>query len=196
MLITAGRDFFRHLTAGGAYPPQAAFLLDTPLRNVLLSPRGHAARLPLEAHSRVLEIGAGSAYYSAEIARRVPDGHLELLDSQAEMLDLAKRNLAANNFTNVGYTVTDAGELPFADDSFDVVFMVLVLGEIENQTAFLRETKRIMKPAGTLSITEYLPDRDFKPFGEVCETVTNNGFTLSVKHGWRWNYTANFHANQ
>jgi len=176
----------------GVFPHEMSFLLDLPWRNIMLSPRKLAARLPLTAASRVLEVGAGSGFYSVEVARRVPEGRLELLDLQPEMLKKARRKLEARGLSNVGYTLADAGKLPLESDSLDVLYLVAVLGEISDQRAFLREAQRVLKPGGTLSISEHLPDPDFTPFAKVKSLVENEGVKFLERHGWRWSYTANF----
>ncbi len=51
----------------------------------MLSPEKLVARLALTSTSQVLEVGAGSGFYSVEVARRVSDGHLELLDLQPSL---------------------------------------------------------------------------------------------------------------
>ncbi len=169
-----------------------SFVLDLPLRNILLSTRKLVSRLALTATSHVLEVGAGSGFYSVEVARRVSKGHLELLDIQPQMLKKAQQKLEAIGLTNAGYTLADAGTLPFKEHSFDVVFLITVLGEIANQKAFLSEARRVLKAGGILSISEHLPDPDFSPFTEVKLLVEREGFEISEHYGARWNYTANF----
>lgn len=176
----------------GVFPHEASFLLDLPWRNIALPPRKLVARLALTPTSQVLEVGAGSGFYSVEVARRVSEGHLELLDLQPEMLKKARRKLVAEGLSNVGYTPADAGTLPFKADSFDVVYLVTVLGEIADQGAFLREAHRVLKPGGTLSISEHLPDPDFSPSAKVRSLVEKEGFEFIARHGARWSYTANF----
>ena len=176
----------------GVYPHEMSFFLDLPWRNVLLSPRTLAARLPLTVTSHVLEVGAGSGFYSAEVARAIPNGRLELLDLQPEMLGKARRKLEAAGLTNVGYTAVDAGSLPFADESFDLLYLVAVLGEIADREAFLGEAHRVLKPGGVLSVSEHLPDPDFSPCGKVRSLVEAAGFEFSGRRGAWWSYTANF----
>ena len=60
------------------------------MRKFILSPRKLADRLHLKEDSQVLEIGPGPGYFSVEVARRVPHGHLELFDIQQEMLEKAR----------------------------------------------------------------------------------------------------------
>ena len=169
-----------------------SFFLELPWRNLLLSPQKLSSRLDLTNTSRVLEVGAGSGFYSVEIARRISAGRLELLDLQPEMLDKARRKLEAAGLFNVGYTLADAGDLPLEADSFDVVFLVAVLGEIANQGAFLRQTHRVLKFGGILSISEHLPDPDFSPFAKVKSLVEKEGFEFFERYGTKWSYTVNF----
>jgi ubiquinone/menaquinone biosynthesis C-methylase UbiE len=169
-----------------------SFILDFGLRNSILSPQTLASRLALTATSNVLEVGAGSGFYSVEVAHRVPKGHLELTDVQPEMLLKAQKKLEARGLTNVAYTLTDSGELPFKEFSFDVIFLVTVLGEITDQKAFLREAYRVLKTGGMLSISEHYPDPDFSPVAKVNLLVLKEGFELLEHFGSRWNYTVNF----
>lgn len=176
----------------GVFPHEMSFLLELPWRNALLSPRKLAARLPLTAASRVLEVGAGSGFYSVEIARKVSSGHLELLDLQPEMLEKARRKLEAEGASNVGYTHADAGLLPFKEESFDLLFLVAVLGEIADRRAFFGEAHRVLKPGGILSVSEHLPDPDFSPCAKVKSLVENANFEFIGRQGVSWNYTAHF----
>ena len=109
----------------GHFPYQLSWLIDNPMRRLLVTPEQLANRLPLMESSVILEVGPGSGYFSVELARRVPRGRLELLDLQPEMLAKAKRKLLAGGFQNVGFTTQDASSpLPYEDEAFDIVVMV------------------------------------------------------------------------
>ena len=176
----------------GVFPHEMSFFLELPWRNIMLSPQKLVSRLALTPTNHVLEVGAGSGFYSVEVARRISAGHLELLDLQPEMLKKAQQKLEAKGLSNVGYTLADAGKLPFTEDSFDVLFLVAVLGEIANQKAFLSEAHRVLKPGGILSISEHLPDPDFSPFAKVKTLVEKEGFEFFRRYGVKWSYTVNF----
>lgn len=187
-LLNAARTLFGR----GVFPHEASFILELGWRNFVLAPRELAARLPLAPSSRVLEVGAGAGFYSAEVARRVPDGRLELLDLQPEMLRKAEARLTAAGFRNVGYTSADASRLPFADGSLDLIYMVAVLGEVSDGASLLRECRRVLRTGATLSVSEHLPDPDFSRFATVKSLVEPVGFALAARHGKSWSYTANF----
>lgn len=176
----------------GVFPHEMSFLLELRWRRVLLSPRKLAARLPLTAGSRVLEVGAGSGFYSLEVARSVTGGGLVLSDLQPEMLRKARRKLEAEGMSNVCYVSADAGRLPFAGDTFDLLFLVAVLGEIGDRVAFLGEARRILKPGGVLSVSEHLPDPDFSTCATVRSLAEGAGFKFLGRQGVSWSYTADF----
>ena len=49
----------------------------------------------------------------------------------------------------------DAERLPYPDGQFDAAYLIGVLGEIPDQTAALRELRRVLKPEGRLVIGEF-----------------------------------------
>ncbi len=196
MTVNRWASAFKNAFGRGVFPHQMSFVLDLPLRNIVLSPRKLVPRLALTATSHVLEVGAGSGFYSVEVARRVSKGHLELLDLQPEMLKKARQKLEAKGSPHAGYTLADAGKLPFKEHSFDVIFLVTVLGEIADQKAFVSEAHRVLKPEGILSISEHHPDPDFSPFTEVKLLVEKEGFEVSERYGAKWNYTVNFKKSE
>lgn len=85
--VARWRDVLNRLSGQGVYPYEFAFLLDIPLRKLILSPQKVADHLHLTSHAQVLEIGPGSGYFSGEVARKIPEGQLTLLDIPSEMLD-------------------------------------------------------------------------------------------------------------
>ena len=192
MSPTRLRSVIQRTVGRGYFPHQLAFLIDNPIRRLLFAPVTLADRLPLTPSSRVLEVGPGSGYFSVEIARRVPEGHLELFDLQPEMLEKARRKLEAAGLRNVGYTEGDAGELPFGEADFDVAFLVAVLGEVPDEQACLRSLYRVLRPTGTLVVHEHLPDPDFSPLHTLRALVEEERFVFLQSCGWPWNYTATF----
>jgi ubiquinone/menaquinone biosynthesis C-methylase UbiE len=168
-----------------------AFSLTLPLRRLILSPEELADRLHLAPTSRVLELGPGPGYFSAEVARRVPEGELVLADLQWGMLRRARQRLA-DGPKNVRLLQADGLCLPFNADAFDVVFLVAVLGEIPDPTACLSEIARVLKPGGLLSNTEQPGDPDGLSPSTLRSLGEGAGFRFVQQFGRRRNYTANF----
>src|SRR5215204_6157204 len=89
---------------------------------------------------RVLEVGPGTGYYALHTARWLePGGTLEVLDLQQEMLDHTLGRARRQGITNIVGTRGDAQALPYLDGAFDAAYLTVVLGEIPDQHAALRE---------------------------------------------------------
>ena len=190
--LTHQSKILKRFFGKGIYPSQISFWLDFPLRRLILSPQKLADRLHLNEYSWVLEIGPGSGYFSVEVARRIPQGHLELFDLQKEMLEKARRKVERAGLHNVGFTQGDAINLPFGENKFDVVFLVAVLGEVSDKERCLDAIYRALKPSGLLSITEQPGDPDFLPLPVVRSLAEKQGFEFVESYGKKKNYTANF----
>lgn len=148
MTRTRLKNITRGLTqAGSLFPHQMAFTLLIPLRALLLSPAELLRRLHPTADSRILEVGCGPGYFSPALARAVPQGELVLADIQPEMLAIARRRLEKRHITNTTCQLCNGSSFHFADNSFDRIVLVCVLGEIAERSAYLREFARLLKGA-------------------------------------------------
>ena len=98
---------------------------------------------------RSLEIGAGTGYFTLNLLRAgivreavasdISPGMLATLRANADMLGV-----------DVETRVADAEILPFADESFDLVFGHAVLHHIPDLPRAFREFARVLRPGGTL----------------------------------------------
>jgi ubiquinone/menaquinone biosynthesis C-methylase UbiE len=182
----------KRFASKGVFPHQFAFTLLIPLRNIFLSPKKLIERLELNEDHTVLEIGPGPGYFSFNVARKLKKGKLVLTDIQKEMLDYSKKRLDKKGIKNVEYKICDGNKLDFNDGSFDRVFMVTVIGEVEHKELYIKEIHRILKKGGLLSISELAGDPDKMSVKEVEELVMICNFKLKNQYGNDKNYTVNF----
>ena len=175
----------------GVFPHQYAFTLLIPLRNIFLSPRQLIKRLELSPTMKVLELGPGPGYFSVKVAQILTKGKLVLADIQQEMLDYARKRLAKKRLKNVDYYLCDGTNFAFEENTFDRIFMVTVLGEVENKDAYLEEFYRILKKDGILSISELAGDPDKMTIDEVKELAEKHNFSFYAIFGNERNYTLN-----
>ena len=191
--VARWRDVLHRLSGQGVYPHEFAFLLDIPLRKLILSPQQVADHLHLTSQAQVLEIGPGPGYFSGEVARRIPDRQLTLLDIQSEMLRKNRRKLQRAAITNARWTQASADALPFTTEVFDVVFLVAVLGEVPQPGDCLQAIQPVLRPGGLLSITEMQGDPDALGPEEVQRLAHQCGFTFletfSLFKGFMFNFT-------
>jgi ubiquinone/menaquinone biosynthesis C-methylase UbiE len=174
------------------YPHELSFLIDNPLRRLLITPEQIAERLDVKADSRVLEVGPGSGYFSVELARRAHRGRLDLFDLQPEMLAKARAKLVAAGMKRVGFSAGDAAAMPYRRGSFDRVLVATVLGEVPRREDCLRSVHDVLVPGGLVAVHEQLPDPDLISPEELGRLLMAAGFEGVARTGPWWNYTAVF----
>ncbi len=191
-MANSEKPYRNSFSGKGVFPPKYAFTLLFPFRNIFFSPQKLIKRLDLKEDHTLLEIGPGPGYFSTHVARKLKKGRLYLLDIQQEMLDFAKKRFDKRKITNVVYKLTDGISLDLENNFFDRVFMVTVIGEVDNKSNYLKEIYRILKEDGILSISELAGDPDKLSIDELQVLVLAHGFAVSKIFGSKRNYTINF----
>jgi len=140
---------------------------------------------------RVLEVGPGTGYYALPVAGWLkPDGRLDVLDVQQEMLDHTLRRAGEDGLDNLVATLADARSLPFGDDTFDAAYLVTVLGEIPDQGAALRELRRVVKPTGRIVVGELFGDPHMVTHAALSNRAAASGLRVERKLGGKlWHFT-------
>jgi SAM-dependent methyltransferase len=105
--------------------------------------------LALRAGERVLDVGCGPGFLTAEIAAAVgPGGRVHAIDASEPMLGLARARCAA--LPQVTFAPGDAARLDVADAGFDAVASVQVHEYVRDIEGGLRELHRVLRPGGRL----------------------------------------------
>ena len=102
--------------------------------------------------SEIADVGTGTGFVAAGLAPRV-----ELvigIDNASAMLRVARENLDALGVSNAELLIGDLGGLPLADNSVDAAFANMVLHHAVDPVAMLEEMARIVRPGGTIVITD------------------------------------------
>jgi SAM-dependent methyltransferase len=142
---------------------------------------------------RILEVGPGTGYYTLDVAEWVkPDGEVDILDLQSEMLDHTMRRAGERGLANVTPTRSDATSMPYEDGSFDAAYLVTVLGEIPDQDAALRELARVLKPGGRLVVGELVGDPHYVRLAPLRLRASGAGLTFDRRVGNALGYFACF----
>lgn len=149
-------------------------------------------RMKVTPGMNVLEIGPGPGFFSVPVANFLSPGNLVLADIQPEMLEKARKRIEKRGIGNVEYLVCDGERFNLPDNHFDCIFMVTVLGEVENQGLYLTEIYRMLKPGGILSISEQAGDPDKMTIKEIRDLAEKHGFKYSQLFGNNKNFTINF----
>ncbi len=125
-----------------------------------------------------LEIGSGTGYFSLNLlqlgaierltATDISPGMLDRLASTADGLGLEARTVA-----------TEAEELPFEDESFDLVFGHAVLHHIPDLDRAFSEFRRVLRPGGAIAFAGE-PSR----YGDRLAAIPKRAGTL-LAPAWR-----------
>jgi ubiquinone/menaquinone biosynthesis C-methylase UbiE len=98
---------------------------------------------------RSLEIGAGTGYFSLNLARTGVVGNAVCTDISPGMLRTLQDN-ARRIGVPVQTVTADAEDLPLPDESFDLVFGHAVLHHLPHLPLAFSEFHRVLRPGGTL----------------------------------------------
>ena len=107
---------------------------------------GHEPR----RYGRALEIGAGTGYFSLNLLRAGVVGEAVATDISPGMLRRLERS-AAELGLPVETAACEATELPFDDDSFDLVFGHAVLHHLPDLHAAFIEFRRVLRAGGLVA---------------------------------------------
>lgn len=96
---------------------------------------------------QLLEIGCG---IGTDLVRFARGGtRVTGVDLAATAIDLARKNFALNGLTPEELRVGNGEQLPFANNSFDIVYAHGVIQYTANPAALIAEAHRVLRPGGT-----------------------------------------------
>jgi len=110
---------------------------------------------PIREGAAVLDIGCGAgvdAIIAAKMTR--PSGTVTGIDLVPEMLAKAKENARLAGVDNALFQESGAEQLPFSDNSFDVVISNGVFNLVVDKAKALGEVLRVLKPGGRFMLAD------------------------------------------
>lgn len=104
---------------------------------------------------RFLDVATGTADLSIDAAHNHPRIQVTGVDFVREMMDLGQLKIEKRRLSDrIGLLMSDALDLPFRDDSFDVAGVAFGVRNIPNKIRALREMMRVVVPDGQVIVLE------------------------------------------
>ncbi len=161
----------------------------------IFSAKAHYDYLKRFKAPKVLDCGCGTGRHAITLAKSLPEGgHLTGIDIYntvitGNSLETVKRNARLENVD----TITDfrhgsVTDIPFKDNTFDIISVQSVLHEIHNQRDLqqaLHEIKRVLKKDGLLLIGEWHSLTPFLILSMGFLTLMMATIVFKTKYFWR-----------
>ncbi len=172
----------RHAHHHEVFSASRAGHLDSRFRRFLYRPDRLAERY-LKPGSRVLDFGCGPGFFTREFAKKVgEDGLVFAVDLQEEMLTILRGKLEPEGLMpriRTHRCEADSINLPGdLNGTIDVAFTIFVVHEVPDPAKLFREIAALLKPGGTLFISEppfVVSGREFRDTLALAEA---SGFRL------------------
>ncbi len=108
----------------------------------------------------ILDLGSGTGYCSERLAAHYPKARITSLDLATSMVQKSRARFSGWQRFRRGHQFVcgDAESLPFADNSFEMIFSSLTIQWCEELEQTFAEVRRVLKPGGVLLYTTLGPD--------------------------------------
>jgi SAM-dependent methyltransferase len=142
---------------------------------------GEFIRPYLKPGMKVLDCGCGPGAISIGLAEAVgPDGHVTGIDFGESQIEVAKSRAAPN----LTFQVASVYELPFENNTFDLVFSHALFEHLADPVRGVREIQRVLRPGGLAGLCS--PDWGgfiLSPSDDRVETAIRQYRMLQEKNG-------------
>jgi ubiquinone/menaquinone biosynthesis C-methylase UbiE len=130
-------------------------------------PASNIAKLGVNDGMKVVDLGAGSGFYTIETARKVGvNGRVYAVDVQKDLLDRLRSSAAAEGLRNIEAVWGNAekvGGTKLCESLADRVIASNILFQIEKLDDFVLEIKRLLKPGGKVLVVDWSENSPISP---------------------------------
>ena len=155
-------DLFRSL-ARRAWARGYTDLLERPNREDVQKSPAIMQALALRPGERVADIGAGTGYFTFQVADAVgPTGRVLALDIAPEMLEYLDLRVKARKATNVTLRRVAADDPQLEPGSVDTILMIDAIHYVKDRVTYAKKLLPALAPGGRVVIIDYRP----KPMAE------------------------------
>jgi ubiquinone/menaquinone biosynthesis C-methylase UbiE len=102
----------------------------------------------------VLDAGCGVGSIALDLAPSVAPGRMVGIDVDPGQIEAARRSAAERAIDNAEFLTASVNELPFDDETFDVVYANAVLLYLREPVRALAEMRRVLRPGGVAAASD------------------------------------------
>ena len=130
---------------------------------------------------RVLDLGCGSGGITLYIAKHFHPRQIVGFDVELPVIEQARhRATDARLAGRVEFTQGPPGNLPFPDESFDVVFSKDAMVHVPDKNAIFAEIFRLLKPGGAFAASDWLISHDDAPTADMQAYIAAEGLSFGM----------------
>jgi ubiquinone/menaquinone biosynthesis C-methylase UbiE len=158
--------------------------LDNPERRRALPPEQLLQMLNIKANEDILDLGAGTGYFTIPAAQ-ITNGSVYALDVSPQMLEVIRDQANEQNLRNIKLVEGVIEHIPLEDNAVDHVIASFVLHEVELSIS-LGEIRRVLREGGLCFCLEWeMKEEDKGPpldhrihSDELKKAFVQHGFTV------------------
>jgi ubiquinone/menaquinone biosynthesis C-methylase UbiE len=136
------------------FDPKKLDRLNNPQRLIDISLDYIWDKLNLEKSDVLVEIGAGTAFFSIAFLKQAKASEIKACDLSNVMIDWIKENVVPN-YPNIQPVKTEENSIPLDDGIADLVYMINLHHELDDPNKMIKESYRILKPGGKIFIVDW-----------------------------------------
>ena len=106
------------------------------------------ANIPNDFSGKILDVPVGTAVFTYRKYKKLKNADITCLDYSEDMLAQAKSRFENHSIENVKTMQGDVGNLPFEDNTFDIVLSMNGFHAFPDKDKAFNEVHRVLKPGG------------------------------------------------
>jgi Methylase involved in ubiquinone/menaquinone biosynthesis len=129
-----------------------------------MPPKGALERLGIARGDIVIDVGAGSGFFSLPASEVVgSEGEVFAVDIQPEAIAIIERKRIARGRQNLHVVLSSEASLNLPNGFGSLALLYTVLHEVDDKATMLRNLHRALRDGGRIAIVEFSENASFGP---------------------------------
>jgi ubiquinone/menaquinone biosynthesis C-methylase UbiE len=147
-------------------------------------------KLALKPTNHVVDLGAGSGYFTFRMAPLVPQGKVYAVDISPEMLAIVRAKMRKSNAENIETVLSTVTDLKLENNSADCVLIVDAYHEFSHPLEMGKSIYNTLKPGGKLVLIEYRMEDPGIPIKKLHKMSQKQAIKEISAVGLKWEETS------